>query len=412
MGMREVSAPLPECDASQASNYTARLICGANRLLRDRFPNAIVRDAARGGAVVNAAWTSVIVDPADEGYAAFLQQNARTVASELGSAAAGVCLDRGDWIPMLNAAADDGVTLTPDDGRPARALLNSWKVAIQIVAEALHAAGEGATAAPHPSASSVASTRRRLALFANPDMGHRVDMYRGVDGIFDEMADPTPGGFRTATGWLTSGGKVGIVWCHDPKSGYGNATLCGETMTNGSDTVRHHFLQSHLLLGLYPSVPVVDNDHQIQPAPRADAFYARYGPLWAELRAKRWLTTAHAVTIVDQKASSLDSSARQAGGTVRANAFERRPYGSGMYAVAVAFGAAGNVTVRLALPELRQREASPPTVTACATLLDGVHATCTVSPVAGGGLVDVIVPLTADGCAVVDVQVDRRQGSF
>lgn len=128
------------------------------------------------------------------------------------------------------------------------------------------------------------------------------------------------------------------MWCHDPASGYGNATECGRLMTNGSDAERHHFLQSHLLLGLFPSVPVTDNDHQIQPAPRADAFYARYGPLWAALRAKRWLTTPHAVEIVDAplqrgaaaKVHSAHSIAMAS--LVRANAFERQPYGSGRYA--------------------------------------------------------------------------------
>ena len=54
MGMREVDAPLPECDHA-STNYTARLICGANRLLRDRFPHAILRDAQRGSRMVTAA---------------------------------------------------------------------------------------------------------------------------------------------------------------------------------------------------------------------------------------------------------------------------------------------------------------------------------------------------------------------
>lgn len=88
-----------------------------------------------------------------------------------------MCLDRGDWIPLLNGAADDGVTFT-DEGRAARALLTSWKVAVRTVAETLHAGS--ASSSP-------------LALFVNPDMGHRVDMYRHVDGIFDEMGDPLPG---------------------------------------------------------------------------------------------------------------------------------------------------------------------------------------------------------------------------
>ena len=111
----------------------------------------------------------------------------------------------------------------------------------------------------------------------NPDMGHRVDMYRGVDGFFDEMADPMPGGFRTASGWLSSGGKVGIVWCHDPNAGYGNATQCGKIKTNGTDAVRHHFMQSHS-----PWVcTVCANQGQRPPDPACDRadLCKRYGPL-------------------------------------------------------------------------------------------------------------------------------------
>lgn len=159
-----------------------------------------------------------------------------------------------------------------------------------------------------------------------------------------------------------------------------------------------------------PTLPVIDNDHEIQPAPRADAFYGRYGPIWAQLRAKRWLTTAHAVTVVGGAARG----AAAAGSTLRANAFERQPYGSGRYAVALAFGAAGNATLRLALPELLARARrglvdGPPlggggSVAARATLLDGVQAVCAVRLLAAG-LVEVDVPLRADGCAVVSVEV-------
>lgn len=65
IGMREPSEPLPECndDAAVSHNYTAKLVCGANRLLRDRFPDAILRDASSGGKTVVGAWTSFIVDP-------------------------------------------------------------------------------------------------------------------------------------------------------------------------------------------------------------------------------------------------------------------------------------------------------------------------------------------------------------
>lgn len=386
MGMRPLDAPLPEC--ADAQNYTARLICGANRLLRDRFPRAILHDAAREGRTFTAAWTSYIVDPADAQYKTFLLENTIRVRDELGGngsarGVGGVCLDRGDYIRLVNRAADDGVSATAD-GRPARALVNSWRQVVPQIGALLHSAAHKA-----------------LALYVNPDSGHRVDMYEGVDGIFDEMGDASPGAARTASGWLVAGGKPGIIWCHDPAAGSGmNATQCGALMTNGSDAVRHRFLQSHLLYGLFPSVPVADNDHQIQPAPRADALYERYGPLWLELRAKRWLTTAHAVEVLDPLPSAK---AARAAPVLMANAFERQPYGSGQYAVSLAFGVRGNATVRLAL--LPQHATPQMAVSASAMLLDGVRVACTCVVRPQSGLVDVTVSLGDEGCAVVTVTV-------
>ena len=94
-----------------------------------------------------------------------------------------------------------------------------------------------------------------------------------------------------------------------------------------------------------------------------------------------------------------------------ANAFERRPFGSGRYAVALAFGRQGNATVRLALPELaragQEPLAVPPRLSATATLLDGevVPCVCSVLGIGRPHTVDVTVPLKEEGCAVVHMKV-------
>ena len=94
-----------------------------------------------------------------------------------------------------------------------------------------------------------------------------------------------------------------------------------------------------------------------------------------------------------------------------ANAFERQPYGTGRYLVAVSFGAGSNATIRLALPELRVASAGSNgqarRVSAVATLLDGVRMGCEVRPSGPGhpGRVDVVVPLQEDGCAAIAVEV-------
>lgn len=243
------------------------------------------------------------MDFADANYSAFQVANARRVVREFPSVA-GVCLDRGDFIGCMNQNADDGKTMI--NGKTARALLSSWRLTVPQVAEVLHAAG--------------------MQLWLNPDMGHRIDMYQHIDGIFDEIGDD--GKWRTASAWLTSGGMPGAMWCH------GNLRWwsCGAIMTNGSDAERHHYLQTHLYLGLNPSVPFPDNDHQILPAPRADAMYQQYGALFAALKGKRWATFPHAAV---------------SDGKSLVNAFEMKPFGSGVYALAIAFGTGNETTVRM-----------------------------------------------------------------
>ena len=288
--------------SSTSQNYTQQLVCGANRLFRDRFPEAFMIDPATNRSV-SAAWDSIIVDFADPQYTEFLLNNTRDVVDSFQHSVAGVCLDRGDYIGLLNAKAgvDDGVTTTPDS-RPGRALVNSWKVTTSSIANILH--------------------QHSMALFANPDMGHRVDMYKDVDGFYSELGDRKPGKWRTGTALLSSGGKSAAIWCHAKGD---IETKCAEMMTNGTDTERNQFLQSHLLLGVFPTVTFPDNDHAILPHPRADQIYTDYGHLFAATHGKRWSTSPHAVRITSAPT------------TAAANIFEMKPFGSGCYTIAVAW---------------------------------------------------------------------------
>jgi len=180
--------------------------------------------------------------------------------------------------------------------------------------------------------------------YMNPDMGHRVDLHKNVDGFFSELGDTRPGRWRIATAYLAAGGKAATIWCHDPHNNP-TPTKCGEMMTNGTDAERNQFLQSHLFVGVYPSVPFPDNDHILQPSSRADKIYQDYGPLFRALHGKRWCTAAHCVSIVN-------------GHHVRvfANAFEMKPFGSGRYSLAVVgggFSLTATVVAKLRnLPEL------------------------------------------------------------
>lgn len=343
-------------------------MCGANQLLRDRFPNAALLDALNGAAPTVGAWGSVIVDPGEAEYAAFLVENAERVVKELPEAA-GVCIDRGDYLGMMNAAADDGVSMAPGNVT-GRALLVSWKETSAKIAESLHAAGK--------------------ALYLNPDMGHRVDMWKHTDGLFDEIGDDPR--YRTSSAWLASGGKPAVMWCHDvasvpPQEGWSD---CGALMANGTDIDRDVYLQSHLVLGVHPMIGVPDNDHGLPSSPRANALHALYGPLFGELTSKRWAAEPHAVEVIADASKSA-----------RANLFERRPYGAGTWVLAVGFAAADqeSAVVRVRV--------DGDAFSAAAVRPDGAPAGSAAVADAGPGEIDVTVPL-ARGAGVVVLRPARR----
>mmetsp|Transcript_11573 Transcript_11573/g.22016 ORF Transcript_11573/g.22016 Transcript_11573/m.22016 type:complete len:269 (+) Transcript_11573:393-1199(+) len=265
-------------------------------------------------------------------------------------------------------------------------------------------------------------------------MGHRVDMYQDVDAYYDELGDAKPGQWRVGTGWLSSGGRPGIIWCHNPEGVFA-ATQCGAMMTNGTDEERFRFLQSHLLLGLYPSIPFKDNDHMLAPAPRADQVYQRYGSLFTALHGKRFATWPHAIllrSVADPVSLAERVPTGSSAGTSQAqqplpqvNLFEMAPFGSGIYAAVVAFapGRAINATILLSnVPALKSiYTAASSSSHADHSGRNGVQAAVACSAVAvlpgrdGQGTpaqvvavpgvsdaVEVVTPLQ-DGCAVVKV---------
>ena len=301
---------ISECDSQ--NNYTKQLICGANRLFLDHFSTSPLINP-RKNTTVQAAWESIIVDfwhgEMQNGYSQFLLNNTKRLIKYFNATIAGICFDRGDYIGLLNVNGDDGVSTTPN-GRISRALVFSWKLLLSSIHQILH--------------------QNNKLIYVNPDMGHRVDMYSFVDGFYSELGDTPPGKWRTGTAWLASGGKHAAIWCHahgDPE------TNCASLMTNGTNAQRDRFLQSHLLLGLYPTVTFPDNDHEILPHIRADQIYQEYGPLFTLMHGKRWYTGAHPVRIESNNNSAFHGSV---------NIFEMKPFNSGCYVIPVVWS---NVTV-------------------------------------------------------------------
>ena len=179
---------------------------------------------------------------------------------------------------MVNPNADDKKTWLPvgDGFMPVRAMIHSWKPAMEAFSAVWHSGGQ---------------------VVVINDHSNRLDMMEFVDGIYAEMGDLDPVGFGHVIGsGLAAMHKPVVSWIH----------------TRGFGTVLPHLeqsLQGLLYVGAYPTVPVKNNDHAIggdcAPNCTYDALFKDYGPLFTALRGKRWVLAAHAAQF--QEASPLGS---------------------------------------------------------------------------------------------------------
>ena len=136
-------------------------------------------------------------------------------SSMMHSPSSGVCIDRQDWIGVVNPGADDGQTWFPtgDPSNPfqrVRAMIFAWKLAIESFAAQWHAHGQ--------------------VVIIN-DHSNRLDMMRYCDGIYAEMGDmqtPTYGlnkrmseqvegainAHAVGTALASLGPRVAFIWNH------------------------------------------------------------------------------------------------------------------------------------------------------------------------------------------------------
>jgi hypothetical protein len=172
-------------------------------------------------------------------------------------------------IGTVNPRADDNVTWYPmGDGvfKPVRAMINSWKPAMESFASVWHESNQSVIINDHV---------------------HRIDMMKSVDGIFAEMADIDAAGWTHGFGSALAGIRKPVwLWNHPKDDDIPLDTL-------------EQALQAHLYIGVYPMLPVRNNDHAIggMCAPNCpyDQIYLDYGPLFQGLKGKQWLLTANAV---------------------------------------------------------------------------------------------------------------------
>jgi len=206
--------------------------------------------------VFSGAGGSVGMDPGDPAYLAHLV--ADMVRRLEFTPAQALCVDRGDWVGLLNPTRDDGFSWFY--GKPAASVLLSTIAASRAVVGLMHARG--------------------LPALIN-DHAYRADLAAAYDGIYDEFGD-TPER-RSADAWLCAGGRVCSAWNHIGALG------------GAWDS----YLQSHLYLGIFPMIDFPFNDHGIQNG-TGTAFFDAYGPLFSQLRGERTMELrSRPVTVVN-----------------------------------------------------------------------------------------------------------------
>lgn len=219
-----------------------------------------------------------LMDPGHEIYKQHLLSMARAMIELAPSS--GICVDRQDMVGgIINNRADDGRTYytsnaskisTEGNGVVGRSSMFSVMELLESMGNLMHTAGKGIMVNTHTS---------------------RIDMFRHVDGVFDEHGDNNDNMKVTALNTLA---MPAVIWNH----GAGNGDK---------------YLQQHLYFGLNCMVPFPDNDHAIHDtSAKATRAFEDYGPMFAQLRSKRWVLVARAAEVADglAKANLFKTSVR------------------------------------------------------------------------------------------------------
>jgi hypothetical protein len=205
---------------------------------------------------------AVIVDPGTPGYQQFLTEQADRLIATM-KFSSGICIDRTDHTRAFNQRSDDGITWW--HGKPARALVNSWKETLTKVAGKFHQAGK--------------------VVYVN-DHNHRIDLMKDVDGFYDEAGHL--GTSLNNTSFLALR-KPAVAW-----------TASSKTLGAHPD----NYFQTLLYMGVFPTAPVTGNDHTIVPDPVTDPYYLQYGPLLNTLRGRKWVLEPHVVEVEKEAAKA------------------------------------------------------------------------------------------------------------
>lgn len=191
------------------------------------------------------------VDPGDAGYQSHILDQAERHIRMIPDAA-GICIDRNDYLRQYNLNGNDGVSWR---GQPARALVESWKSLLGRLGPLMH--------------------DHDKVIFANTQHP-RIDLVRHLDGIYAEYGNHPTVANGTALLGLR---KPVLAW------------------TTNNDPLSDAFFHRHLHLGVYPTAPYFGNNHCIEPSADRDRWFFDYGPLLDAMRGKKWVLRPHCVEV-------------------------------------------------------------------------------------------------------------------
>ncbi len=234
-----------------------------NDFLHTKIADGILYNKDGSGDYYKTWGDAIVMDPGAKDYQDFIIEQAQRQIDYLPSSS-GICIDRMDWLTYLNINADDGMTWY--EGNPARSLFNSWRSLMERMGPMMH--------------------KRDLVIFLNPMVAMRLDMMKHGDGIYSEHNELGPGLNSSVFLGLC---KPVVAWTWDEKS---------------FEPDPDYYLQRFLYLGVFPSAPVPDNNHEISPGEFSDKWYLKYGSLFNSMMKRQWVLKPNIISVVNNDAKA------------------------------------------------------------------------------------------------------------
>ncbi len=223
------------------------------------IPDALMY--SEDGKLLHGGQGDVLVDIGEPVYQRVMLDQARRHIEKF-PASSGLALDEMQFNRRYNFRRDDG--LTWKNGKPARALVNSWKDWMNQLGPLM--------------------VKANKVIYSNP-LYRRMDLMTHLDGFYDEFAFVP---YSLNTNIFLALRKPFLSWT-----------------INIYDPDPDAYFQRHLHLGANVTVPYPMDNHEIMPSGvKIDRCFVDYGPLFDALQGRTWVLHPHAIEVEENKAKA------------------------------------------------------------------------------------------------------------